>query len=287
MAVPCEQIEDIVARLRAAAEANLQTPSRHGNVIHLDETNSSEIVVVADLHGNRLNFEHMLGIADLSNNPLRHLVMQEVCHGGPTYPSGGGCMSHLLLEDVGALKVRYPQQFHFLLSNHELAELTDFPIMKGGRMLNLVFRSGLKELYGAGSESVRLACLDFLRTCPLGIKLASGVFICHSAPEGSDRESFDAGIFQRPLAHEDYEPYGPVFQLVWGRDFREKNAEAFAKLVQAQVLVHGHEPCPEGCRVPNRWQVIVDSCCDRASYVVIPTTGNVSQQDVIDRIRRL
>jgi hypothetical protein len=55
-------------------------------------------------------------LADLDRNPRRHLIMQEVCHGGPTYPDGG-CKSHRMLEDVARLKVRYPERFHFLLSN--------------------------------------------------------------------------------------------------------------------------------------------------------------------------
>ena len=49
-------------------------------------------------------------------------------------------MSHTLLEDVAQLKVDYGDRFHFILANHELSELTDFPIMKSGRMLNLLFR---------------------------------------------------------------------------------------------------------------------------------------------------
>jgi hypothetical protein len=44
-------------------------------------------------------------------------------------------MSHRMLEDVARLKVRYPDRFHFILSNHELAELTEFPIMKSRKLL--------------------------------------------------------------------------------------------------------------------------------------------------------
>src|SRR6185369_6088628 len=75
---------------------------------------------------------------------------KEVCHGVPEYPGEtGGCMSHLLLEDCIRLKSEYPERFHFLLSNHELAELGDFPICKSRRMLNVVFRCGINELYGS------------------------------------------------------------------------------------------------------------------------------------------
>ncbi len=117
--------------MQSAAAQNLITEKRTGSIVELSESDGEDILVAADLHGNRINFDRLVKIADLANHPQRHLVMQEVCHGGPTYP-GGGCMSHLMLEDVAALKIDYPDRFHFILSNHELAEMTDFAIMKGG-----------------------------------------------------------------------------------------------------------------------------------------------------------
>jgi len=285
MVVRAEQIEPIIENLRQAAEANRQTPCRRGNLICLDAENSLDVLVSADLHGNRVNFEGLLGVADLGGCPQRHLIMQEVCHGGPTYPMGNACMSHLLLEDMAAWKNSFPERFHFILSNHELAELTDFPIMKANRMLNLVFRNGLKELYGTAAELVRGAYLEFLRTCPVGVRLESGIFISHSAPDNVDRDGFDTAIFDRPLVESDFEPHSSLFRLVWGRDFRRENAAAFAELVNAKVLIHGHEPCPDGFRVPNDCQVILDSCGDRGCYVIVPTIEPLTQQQVVERIQ--
>lgn len=193
-------------------------------------------------------------------------------------------MSHLLLEDVAGLKVSFPDRFHFILSNHELAELTDFAIMKSGKMLNLTFREGLQQMYGARAEDVREAYLDFLVSCPLAVRLASGVLICHSIPENVDRDGYDADIFKRRLDRKDYQPRGPAFRLVWGRDFRSENAAAFAKLVGADILVHGHEPCAEGFHVPNDTQMILDCCSGEACYAILPIHGELTQQDAIDRI---
>ncbi len=196
-------------------------------------------------------------------------------------------MSHLLLEDVASLKNLYPERFHFIISNHELAELTDFPIMKASRMLNLGFRTGMQELYGSRAEDVRAAYLEFLRSCRVGVRLANGVFICHSAPENTDRDGFETEIFERPLEASDFQPHTPLFRLVWGRDFREENAAAFASLVNANILIHGHEPCSTGFQVPNSHQIILDCCGDNACYVVVPTGQELTQQDLIDRIQRL
>ncbi len=286
MVTTIQQIEQVIATMRTATMHNLATPACVGCVIELADDIADDVLVTADLHGNRINFEKLLKNADLHNNPRRHLVMQEVCHGGPSYPSGG-CMSHLLLEDMAALKIEFPDRFHFILSNHELAELTDFAIMKSGKMLNLAFREGLRQLYGDRSEEVRQAYVEFLSSCPLGVRLASGVFICHSVPENVDRNGYDIEIFSRRLESRDFRPRGPVFRLVWGRDFREENATAFAQLIQTNLFIHGHEPCAEGFQVPNSKQVILDCCSDDACYVILPTQGALTQQDVVSRIAKL
>src|SRR5438874_10995231 len=167
MSASSEAVVAVLEQCRRAAAASRACAARQGNVICLTPDNATDVMIVADLHGNRLNFEKLLAIADLAGHPRRHLIMQEVCHGGPEYPGEvGGCMSHLLLEDCIRLKTEFPERFHFLLSNHELAELGDFPICKSRRMLNLVFRCGINEIYGAAAGEVRAAYLEFLASCP-------------------------------------------------------------------------------------------------------------------------
>ncbi len=278
-------IDRVIATYYQAAELNQATPARQGNVVVLDHEVADEVMITADLHGNRLNFNRLIKLADLENETRRHLIMQEVCHGGPTYPSGG-CMSHLMLEDVARLKTTYPRQFHFLLSNHELAELTDFPISKNRRVLNLLFRCGLQEMYGPAAESVREAAMVFLRSLPLAVRCGQ-TFISHSLPAQVDRWGFDLGVFDRPFTDDDLAAEGAAFQLVWGRDFRLENAEAFARLVEAELLIHGHEPCPDGFSTPNTRQVILDSATDRACYVTLRPGEKNSQKEVVDRIQRL
>ena len=278
----------VIEQCRRAAEANRACGARRGNVVHLTPENAADVMIVADLHGNRLNFNKLLAIADMANHPRRHLIMQEVCHGGPEYPGEtGGCMSHLLLEDCIRLKTEYPERFHFLLSNHELAELGDFPICKSRRMLNVLFRCGINEMYGQAGEKVREAYLEFLASCPLAVRLGTAVFISHSLPDRCDRDPFDTSVFERPLAATDYRSGGPAFKLVWGRDFRAANADAFARQVGAELLIHGHEPCEAGYSAPNKRQVILDGCCSQATYLLVPVGPKLSQADVIARIRGL
>lgn len=278
-------IDRVIATYRQAMELNYATPARQGNLVVLDHDAADEAMITADLHGNRINFNKLLRLADLENNPRRHLIMQEVCHGGPTYPSGG-CMSHIMLEDVARLKTEFPLQFHFLLSNHELAELTDFPITKRGRVLNLLFRCGLQEMYGCAAERVRDAMLGFLRSLPLAVRCGQ-TFICHSLPERVDEWGFDMAVFDRRFCDEDLAIDGAAFRLVWGRDFRPANAEAFARLVQTELLIHGHEPCPTGFSTPNPRQVILDCATDRACFLTLRPGEKLTQKDLVGRIQRL
>lgn len=287
MAVDVSQAEQMIAECWRAAAANRSIAARAGNIVALSSENADELMIVADLHGNRLNFNKLLAIADLNGHPRRHLIMQEVCHGGPEYPGDGGCMSHLMLEDVIRLKNEFPERFHFLLSNHELAELSDFPICKSRRMLNLLFRCGIGEMYGQAAESVRNAYMEFLASCPLGVRLSSGVFVSHSLPEKCDRDGWDAEVLTRELTPADWKTGSDVFRLLWGRDFRAANASAFAAQVGADVLIHGHEPCSAGFSVPNSRQVILDSCSQQACYLILPVGPKLSHAEIVKRVASL
>jgi hypothetical protein len=286
MVASIEYIENVIATYEQAAEANLKTPGRDGNVIFLSAESAEEVMITGDLHGHRRNFNSIRKVANLDRKARRHLILQEVCHGGPTYSTNGGCMSHSLLEDVAKLKVQYPDRVHFLLGNHELAELTDYPIQKNKQMLNLLFRLGLQEMYGPATEKVREAYFAFIRTCPLAVRLGK-VFISHSLPESVDTRRFDQTVLHRELQSEDFLERTPVFDLVWGRDYRQENAKAFAELVRADVLINGHEPCPEGQQTPNDYQIILDCCGDKACYVVLPTDEELTQAQIVSRIRQL
>lgn len=287
MVATIEYIEKIIATYGEATEANLKTPGRKGTVVTLTPEIADEVMIAGDLHGHRRNFNSLETIADLAGHPRRHLILQEVCHGGPTYPSNGGCMSHTLLEDVAKLIVRYRGRVHFVLGNHELAELTDYPIQKNKQMLNLLFRLGLQQTYGAATEKIREAYFPFLLSCPLGVRLPGGVFMTHSVPENCDSRPFDRSIFTRQPDSSEYYQRTAIFDLVWGRDYRQENARAFAELVGAKVLINGHEPCPEGFATPNDYQVILDCCADKACYVILPLDRELTQADIVERVQKL
>ena len=192
-----------------------------------------------------------------------------------------------MLEDVAALKARYPERVHFILSNHELAELTDYPIVKKRQMQNLSFRFGMQAMYGTAAEEVRAAYLPFLRSTPLAVRLPHGVFLSHTIPERVQEHGFDISLLERETTDEDLLERSGLFAMVWGRDFRQQNAEAFAQLVDAYVMIHGHEPCRRGFATPNPRQVILDCCGPAACYVTLKVGEPVTQKDIVAAIHRL
>jgi len=188
---------------------------------------------------------------------------------------------------VAILKTKYPDQVHFILGNHELAELTDFPIQKNKQLLNYLFRLGLQQMYGPSTEKIREAYLPFLQSCPLAVRLPHGVFISHSIPEQCDTQAFDADIFNREISYGEYFEQSGIFQLVWGRDHRPENAQAFAEIVDARILITGHEPCFEGFSAPNDLQIILDCCCDNARYLILPTKEELTHAEILKRVGKL
>ncbi|MEZ6069239.1 MAG: hypothetical protein R3C10_02990 [Pirellulales bacterium] len=288
MVASIQYIEEVIDTYAKAAEANRRLPARRGNVVEITEEIADDVMITADLHGHRRNYNMIRQKAALDEHPRRHLVMQEVCHGGPTYPENGGCMSHTMLEDVAKLKAKYPERVHFILSNHEMAELTDYPILKAKKMLNLMFRLGMQQMYGPATEKVREAALDFIRSLPIAVRLPGGIFICHTIPEEVDRQGFDVEFLDRPLEAIDYQEQGPLFRMMWGRDHRAENARAFADRVGARLLINGHEPCPDGFCRPNDVQLILDCCNEKGSYVIVPVGGPpLDHASLVERVERL
>lgn len=287
MSVAANVAQNTVECYQKAGQILRDSSLRRGNVVYLDESTADDVMVTADLHGNRTNFRRILDIADLDSNPGRHLVFQEVCHGGPTYPKAGGCMSHLMLEDIAQLVIRYPNQVHFLISNHELAELTDYPIMKAGKMLNLMFRCGMGQMYGDAAPAVRGAQLQFLGSLPIAIRIGDRIMVSHSLPKQCDEEPFDATIFDRELNANDRACGGSLHRLVWGRDFRQENVDELSKQLGIELFITGHEPCQYGFASPNSRQIVLDCCSRLGKYLMVPVSEDLTQEDLLNRIHSL
>ncbi len=265
--------------LRRATAAFHSTPGRRGRLVHLD--GAGDVLVAGDLHGHLENFRTLLLRARLAAHPGRHLVLQEVIHSPFRYP-GGGDKSHQLLDLVAALKVQFPERVHFLLGNHELAQMTNQRIGKGDDVYNDLFREGIVTAYGGRAEEVYAAYLDLLAAVPLAVRTANRVFLSHSLPGAKRLDGFNPAVLEQDTAGEaDLRLGGTVHSLVWGRDTSLATAAAFLNKVDTDLLVTGHIPCEQGFEVANDRQLILDACGSPAGYCLFPADRPVTQAELI------
>jgi hypothetical protein len=271
--------DKLLPLIQRAAEFSLRTPGRLGHIIHLAEC--EDVLVAGDLHGHIPNFQVILKAADLANHPKRHLVLQEVIHSKFRYPNGGD-KSHQLLDLFAALKCQYPTRVHLLPGNHELAQWTNRPVMKGEESLNEVFRSGVNAAYGDKGPHVYNAYMEMLKSLPLALRTINGVFMSHSLVPGRAMALFDAKRLEETSYDvKEYQPGGMVYNLVWGRDTSDQTIADFLRKVDSDLLISGHIPTEQGYDIPNTKQLIVDCSASPAGYVLFPTDRALSQADLL------
>lgn len=278
----------ILALVRKATFLSRATPGRSGSLIQLGEE-AEEVMVVGDLHGNLAGFRAVLKLAALDKNPRRHLVLQELVHGPEEsgYPNDGGDRSHQLVDVVATLKCQYPDRVHVILGNHELSEITGRVIGKNGRVLNRDFRKGIETCYGAESEEIYRAYQEFFRAMPLAIRTRNRILICHTIPEGNDLDNLDleplrTGVWSDvAMARR-----GTVYNLTWGRDNDPGTADRFAAMMDVDLFLNGHQPCPEsGFMQPNHRQVIVDGTGATPAFCLVSALEPLTIDDLVGGTR--
>ena len=284
MVASISYIEKTIDTYRAATEVNLTHAARVGNIVVLTPELADEVMITGDLHGHRRNFNLIRRLAALDDQPAPPPRLQEVCHGGPTYPQRRLHVAHDA-RGRGAAEGRVSERVHFILGNHELAELTDYPIQKNRQMLNLLFRLGMQQMYGPATEKVREAYLPIHPTvAPWQCGCPAACWSAIAFPERADTRPFDRTVFTRELEPVEYLREAAGVQPGVGARLPAGKRQAFAEQVGAEVIVNGHEPCQQGYGTPNSTQVILDSCNDRASYVMLGITEKLTHAEIVARI---
>jgi hypothetical protein len=168
--------QTIVDLLNKGTEANNADKYRRGNLICLPADGS--LILTGDLHGHRRNFERIVAFADLANNPERHVVIQEIIHGGPE-DSYGGCLSYRLLFDVIRYKLNFPDRVHIIMGNHDTAFINNSEVMKDGREMNRAMRQAIDREFQQMADEVKLAIRQNLFSLPLALRAENGIWASH------------------------------------------------------------------------------------------------------------
>jgi hypothetical protein len=235
--------QETIELLQSARTSNIEDKFRRGNIVY--PGGSGDIVITGDVHGHRRNFERIVSFSDLDNNPQRHVILQEIIHGGPA-DTKGGCLSYELLFDVLRYKLQYPEQVHILMSNHDTSFICDTEVMKDGREMNLAMRRAIDEKFEIRSEDVKLAISEYLLSQPLAVKCDNGLWVSHSLPAERNWDKFDVSIFERKIEPTDLARTGSVYFLTWGRNQSQKLLDNAAEALGAKTFVLGHQSQPQG-----------------------------------------
>lgn len=275
-------VEQVLETFAAAGDENKLSSMRKGQVVTLPE--EGEVWMTGDIHDHRNNFRKFVEAANLAENPQRHVVLHELIH-GDHYDSAGAEDSWQMLYQSADLKANFPSQVHFLLANHDLAQIHGEGIMKAGLSVCEAFNNGVKRDFKDRGTSVTVAITEYLLTLPLAIRSPSGLFFCHSLPTDSQMKTFDFTVFDRDqLKPEDYRrKYGPIYQLIWGRGVTPVGVDEFAEKVGAKMIVTGHQPQEMGYAVNGTKHLIIAS--DHNHGVMLPL--NLAEQYDMDAMVNL
>ena len=247
----------VLATIRQAARIFREAPGRNGSEMLLAD--AEDVIVVGDLHGNIPALVKVLEYAKLDQHKKRHLVLQELIHGPRMYPDDGGDKSHQLVDLVCALKGQYARRVHVILGNHELSEITGRAIAKNGIPLNALYHIGAKTAFGDAAEEICEAYRELFLTYPLAVRTENRVLMVHSVPDGLWLDHFQPEILQaKEWSPKDMARGGSVYGLTWGRDIRQETIDRFRGMVDADLVITGHQPCEDGFSIANQNQIIID-----------------------------
>ena len=275
--------DQAIATFREAARLNLEDPLRKGAVIHFP--GYGQVVMTGDLHGHRKNLAKLEKYAMLDRVPARHVILHEIVH-ADIHPSEID-HSHEALLEAARYKCEFPEQVHFLQSNHELAQLTDYPIAKNGRAVLEDFNAGVATTYGANRASGVLAAIsEFIASFALAARTANRVWMSHSLPNFYDMDEFSADIFDRSPTIEDLHENKSIFHLVWGRRYTAEQLDVLGRLLDADIFITGHQPQEMGYAVMLDRLIILASDHNHGSFLPFDLSKKQTAQDLIRNIRK-
>lgn len=272
-----------VSTFRKAAKLNLSEPTRKGSVVRLP--GYGQVVMTGDLHGNKKNFEKLQKYAMLDRTPARHVILHEMVHaerqGDNIDPS------HELIYLAAQYKVEFPDQVHFLQSNHELAQLTGYPIAKNGRLVINDFNDSVAMAYGGDRAAEVLDAMnEFIASFALAAVTENGIWMSHSLPSVHDMPTFDPEVFDRTPSIEDLRDNKTIFNLVWGRRHTAEQLDKLGELLKARIFITGHQPQEMGFDVEFDRLIILASDHNHGVFLPFDLSKNLTVDDLVNNLRK-
>jgi len=273
--------QTIIDLLNKGIEANFADKYRRDNLICLPADGG--LILTGDLHGHRRNFERIVAFADLKNNPDRHVLLQEIIHGGPKN-SYGDCLSYLLLFDVVRYKLKFPDRVHVIMGNHDTAFINNSEVMKDGREMNRAMCQAIDREYPKNCAKIELAMRQYLLSQPLAVRTESRIWASHSLPADCLIDKFDPQIFHRQLKINDIVRPGSAYLLTWGRRHSQKTLNKLAEQFDVDVFVLGHQPQETGWKKAGKNLIIIASEHNHGCIIPVDLTKSYTVEQLIEAI---
>jgi hypothetical protein len=273
--------QTIIDLLKNGVETNNADEFRRGNLIYLPA--DTQLIISGDIHGHRRNFERILAFADLANNPSRHIIMQEIIHGGPE-DSEGGCLSYKLLFDAIRYKLSFPDRVHIIMGNHDTSFINNSRVMKNGKEMNRSMRLALEREFQEASSDIRLAIRQFLLSQALAVRCENRIWLSHSLPNDRFADKFDPQILERQLKAEDIVKPGSAYLLTWGRNMSQRTLDKMAKLFDVDIFVLGHQPQQQGWSQAGENLIIIASDHNHGCLLSIDLAKTYNVETLIESI---
>ena len=273
--------QTILKLLKDGIKANSESALRRGNLIELPLKGS--LIITGDLHGHRRNFERIVSFADLPNNPDRHVLLQEIIHGGPE-DSQGGCLSYQLLFDAIRYKLEFPEQVHIILGNHDTSFILDNEVMKDGKEMNRAMIQAMQREYKEDALDIEMLTREYLFSQPLAVKTENRIWISHSLPADRFADKFNPEIFERPLQLEDITRagQGSGYLLTWGRNLSQELLDKMAKLFDVDLFVLGHQQQDQGWQKAGNNLIILACNHNHGHILSISLEKNYNVEQLVD-----
>jgi len=271
--------QTIIDLLNKGIEANNADSFRRGNVIGLPA--EGWLIISGDIHGHRRNFERIIAFADLPHKPDRHVVLQEIIHGGPEN-SQGGCLSYKLLFDAVRYKLSFPDRVHVIMGNHDTAFINDSEVMKDGKEMNRAMCQALEREFQQASTDIKLAIRQFLFSQPLAVRCDNRIWLSHSLPSDHFADKFDPQILDRQLEISDCKKPGSAYLLTWGRRHSQTLLDKMAKLFDVDIFILGHQPQQRGWCQAGKNLIIIASDHDHGCLLSVDLAKSYTIDELIN-----
>ena len=276
-----KELLDILAR---GVAANHEDKHRRNNRIELHD--EGLVVMTGDLHNHRRNYEKLVRFSDLGSDPNRHLILHELIHSSNlTEPHQ--CHSYELVADAVRLKTQYPDQVHYLLGNHAMAQVCRDEILKNGQPMVKSFQNGVHAVFGSNSDLVMKAFDDFFLSLPLAVRTANRIWLSHSLPSSRHVKDFDDSLFEKELTMDDMHHNSSLRALTWDRRHDESGLETLAGRWDVDAFVVGHQHQERGYRRELDRMIILASDHNHGAFLPFRLDRSYRGDDLENQIKEI